>query len=87
MNVPIYQTLVVAYAQAIYKDGTKTFAQIRADYVIPVKQYAADHYFINEIDNALAMTWISQQEYTDTMALKGPEDPQYDPTLMSQPIE
>lgn len=75
--MPIYQSLVVAYAKAIYIDGTKKFADIRPEYVAPVKQYAADTYTINQINNALSVGYISQQEHDDTMALKGPEDPQY----------
>lgn len=81
--MPIYQSLVIAYAKAIYRDGTKRFADIRPEYVAPVKQYAADTYYINVIDNALAVGYISQQEYADTMALKGPEDPQYEPLMAS----
>lgn len=81
--MPIYQSLVIAYAKAIYRDGTKTFAQIRPEYVNSVKQYAADTYYINEIDNALAQGYISQQEYSDTLALKGPEDPQYEPAFLA----
>lgn len=68
--MPIYQSLVVAYAKAIYLDGTKRFADIRADYVSYVKQYAADNYTLAQIDNALAQGWITQQEYDDTIALR-----------------
>ena len=66
--MPIYQSLVVAYAKAIFIDGTKTFPQIRTDYVIPVKQYAAANYTLDQINNALALEYITQQEYDETIA-------------------
>lgn len=78
--MPIYPSLTSSYAKAIYLDGTKRFSQIRPEYVEPVKQYAADTYTITDIDNALTMTWITEQEHADTLALKGPEDPQVAPT-------
>jgi hypothetical protein len=68
--MPIYQSLVIAYAKAIYIDGTKHFADIRPEYVDPVKQYAATSYSLAQIDNALAQTYISQAEYDDTIALR-----------------
>jgi hypothetical protein len=68
--MPIYQSLVIAYAKAIYIDGTKRFADIRPEYVDPVKQYAASSYSLAQIDNALAQTYISQAEYDDTIALR-----------------
>ncbi len=68
--MPIYQSLVAAYGTAIYKYGTKTFAQIRPEYVDPVKQHAATNYELSDIDNALAQGWITQQEYDDTIALR-----------------
>lgn len=68
--MPIYASLTALYAKAIYIDGTKTFPQIREEYVPYVKQYAADTYTVEQIDNALASGYISQQEYDDTIALK-----------------
>lgn len=66
----VYASLTKAYAQAIYLDGTKRFSDIRAEYVEPVKQYAAANYSQTQIDNALAQGWITQQEYDDTLAYK-----------------
>lgn len=68
--MPIYQSLTIAYAKAIYIDGTKTFPVIRQEYVPYVKQYAASNYTLEQIDNALAQGWITQQEYADTIALR-----------------
>lgn len=68
--MPIYASLTSAYAKAIYLDGTKTFPQIRQEYVPYVKQYAADNYTLEQIDNALAQGRITQQEYDDTIALR-----------------
>jgi hypothetical protein len=64
----IYPSLTQAYAKAIYIDGTKKFSEIRTEYVEPVKQYAAANYTLEQIDNALARGFITQQEYDDTIA-------------------
>lgn len=81
--MPIYSFLVGSYAREIYLYGNRTFANINQAYVEPVKLYAATGYFngqptvnftgfsVPEIDNALAKGWITQQEYDDTIALKG----------------
>jgi hypothetical protein len=73
---------VSTYARNIYLYGTTTFASIPAEYVVPVKQYAATGqvnvaqypsgftgYTREQIDNALAQGYITQQEYDDTVAL------------------
>jgi hypothetical protein len=83
MSAPIYPSLVNSYARAIYLDGTKRFSDIRAEYVIPVKQYAATgvvngaHYPLafngytdEQLTNALTQGWISQQEYDETIAYR-----------------
>lgn len=64
----IYVSLTAAYAKAIYIDGTKTFSVIRAEYVEPVKQYAAANYTDLQISNSLTKGWITQQEYDDTLS-------------------
>lgn len=66
---PIYQSLVVAYAKAVYLNGTKTLPQIRVEYVELVKQYAAETFSSTEIENALVKGWITLQEYNDTTAI------------------
>lgn len=81
--MPIYSFLTSSYARDIYLYGNRRFTDrdgktgIPLAYHQPVKQYAADTYYIDQIENALAQTWLLQQEYDDTIALKGPEDPQY----------
>jgi len=78
--------LVRSYATNVYLAGTNSFANIaatRPDYVQPVKQYAADKYYIDDIDNALTKGWITPEEHADTLALKGPEDPQYRPITLA----
>lgn len=74
--MPIYSFLTGSYAREIYLYGNRTFANINQAYVDAVKQYAADTYSVNLIANALTNGWISQLEYDETIALKGPEDPQ-----------
>lgn len=68
--MPIYPWMVSTYARDIYIFGNRTFAQIPEQYVEPVKQYAAQTYRQDQIDNALEKGWITQQEYDDTMAYK-----------------
>lgn len=70
--MPIYQGLVTAYAKAIYKDGTKRFSDIRPEYVVPVKQYAAANYTDLDIEIARDNGWITATEYDETMAYKTP---------------
>lgn len=66
----LYQSLVVAYAKAIYIDGTKKFADIRSEYVEPVKQYAAANYSQTQIDVAYSEGRISLEEYNETLAYR-----------------
>jgi hypothetical protein len=65
----VYQPLVSTYARNIYLYGTRSFSIISQEYVQPVKEYAAKNFTRVQIDNALAKTWITQQEYDDTVAL------------------
>lgn len=60
--------LVKAYAVNIYRYGNRTFESIPVEYHQPVKQYAAINFTLAEIDNALAKGYITEQEYTDTLA-------------------
>jgi hypothetical protein len=46
------------------RDG---FTGIPEEYVVPVMQYAAGHYTINDLNNALAQSWINQEEYNQTL--------------------
>lgn len=68
--MPIYPSLTLAYAKAIYLGGTKRFSDIRPEYVEPVKQYAAANYTMEEIDNALVQGFITELEYQETIALR-----------------
>lgn len=72
--------LVRSYATNVYLTGGNSLSNIaltRPEYVPHVMQYAADKFYINSIDIALANGWVTPQEHADTLALKGPEDPQY----------
>jgi hypothetical protein len=63
----IYPFRASTYARNIYLFGTASFSTISQEYVEPVKEYAALHYTLAQIDNALAQGWITQQEYDDTI--------------------
>lgn len=65
----IYAFRTSTYARDIYLYGNRTFTQIPAEYVQPVKQYAADTFSDTQISTALTNGWITQTEYDDTMAL------------------
>lgn len=74
--------LVRSYAANVYLAGKNSFANIsatRPEYVEPVKQYAADTYYIEDIDYSLAKGFITPEEHAETLALKGVEDPQNRP--------
>ncbi|MCO5387783.1 MAG: hypothetical protein NHB14_20670 [Desulfosporosinus sp.] len=76
--------LVRSYAANVYKTGMNSLANIRTtrpEYEIPVMQFAADNYYIEDIDDALVKGWITPEENADTLALKGPEDPQNRPPM------
>lgn len=69
---PIYQSLVIAYAKAIYRDGTRRFPEIRQEYVPHVKKFAGENYTDAEILRALDLTYITTQEFDETIAYKNP---------------
>jgi hypothetical protein len=71
----VYSFLVGPYARQIYLDGTKTMASLTAEYVQPVKEYAAKNFTYAQIDDALAAGRIDQQTYNDTIALKALIEP------------
>lgn len=76
--------LVKSYATNVYLIGSNSFANIQAtrpEYVEPVKQRAADAFYIDDIDRALTNGWISAEEHAETLALKGAEDPQNRPPI------
>ena len=63
------------YARNIYMFGTNRltardgFSGVAGGYYTPSEQYTASNYTKANIDNALAMTWINDQEYDETLAL------------------
>jgi len=63
------------YAMNIYRFGTNRltardgFVGVPAEYYTPVEQYAKNNYTQADIENALALTWINDQEYAETIAL------------------
>ena len=76
--------LVKSYAQNVYRTGSNSLANIatvRPEYVVPVMQYSADTYYIDDINIALTRGWITSQEHFDTLALKDLNDPQYRPVI------
>lgn len=82
--------LVKAYAGNVYMTGRNSLSNIasqRPEYVEPVKQQAADVYYIDYINRALDKNWITEQEHAETLALKGPDDPQYLPPIDMSNVE
>lgn len=77
--------LVRSYATNVYLTGRNSLSNIastRSEYVEPVMLYAAQNYYINDIDYALARGFITPQEHADTLALKTPNDPQERPPIV-----
>lgn len=59
--------LTKQYAVCVYIYGTRKFETVVADYHEPVKEYAANTYTLEQIDNALVKGYITEQEYIDTI--------------------
>lgn len=86
----VNQLLVKSYATNVYRTGRNSLSNIEAtrpEYVAPVMQYAADTYYIEDIDDALTKAWITPTEHADTLALKGEEDPQNRPPVEFMAME
>lgn len=66
----INQLLVKMYATNIITYGNRNFGTIPENYVQPVKEYVALNYTDWQIDNALAQSYITEQEYTEIMTLR-----------------
>lgn len=76
--------LVRSYATNVYLTGRNSLSNIeetRPEYVIPVMQYSADNYCVDDIDYALQRDWITLKEHDDTLLLKDISDPQNRPQL------
>jgi hypothetical protein len=71
--MPIYAFLTSTYAMNIYLYGTQRltardgYSGVREGYYIPVEQYAANKFRLDQIQNALNSGWITQQEYEETL--------------------
>ena len=86
----VNQLLVNSYALNVYMTGNNSLTNIgltRPEYVGPVKQRAADKYYIDDIDNALMKGWITPEEHADTLPLKDASDPQERPPIELMAVE
>jgi hypothetical protein len=69
------------------KNSLSNIEATRPEYVEPVKQQAADVYYIDDIDNALTRGWITSVEHAETLALKDADDPQNRPPITYMAVE
>ena len=72
--------LVKSYATNVYLTGKNSLESIEAqrpDYLDPVMQFAADNYFIDDIEAAHVRGWITSEECEATLALKESGNVQY----------
>lgn len=65
----VYSFRVGPYARSIYLYGSESFATTPLEYHQPVKEYAAKNFTRSQIDEALALGYISQTEYDETISL------------------
>ncbi|MEK5038760.1 hypothetical protein [Sporosarcina sp. FSL K6-3457] len=70
----VNKLLTKQYAVCVYTHGTRKFDTVVADYHEPVKQYAADNYTLEQIDNALVKGYVTETEYQETIAYTAPSD-------------
>ncbi len=69
------------FSRQIYISGSQRFTErdgfsgIPEEYHGPCKAYAAKNFTLYETDAALANSWINQQEYDDTVALRTEASP------------
>ena len=66
----------------IYLDGNKTFEEVAEEYVEPIKVRASTDFTYGQIDEALAKTYINQQQYDDTIVLKTAIEPRISSTVV-----
>lgn len=66
----IYQFRTIGFANSIYIYNSKKFSDIPTEYYIPVEQFAATTYTQEQLDNALAQNYITQQQYDETMSYR-----------------
>ncbi|OXM17316.1 hypothetical protein [Paenibacillus herberti] len=81
----VYAFLTGNYARDIFLYGNRAFPNIRVEYVQPVKQYAAATYSYDQVDNAKAKGWVTEQEHAATEALMPPRPVQPEPEPTPDP--
>lgn len=64
----IIEMLVRQYAVCVYVHGIRSLETVVKDYHEPVKEYAANKYTLEQIDNALVKGYITEEEYQETIA-------------------
>lgn len=69
--MPVYSFLTGTYARNIYLYGTRTFSMIPMEYHQPVKHYAAQNFTLAQLEQSVARSYISEQEYQETMSIVG----------------
>ncbi|MBO9596708.1 MAG: hypothetical protein J7559_02630 [Cohnella sp.] len=67
------ERMVRGYANAIYLDGTRSFATVGTGYHVEVKTYAANNFTLAQIDAALGAGRITEAEYLDTLGYRPQE--------------
>ena len=70
----VNKLLTKQYAVCVYVHGTRKFDTVVTDYHEPVKQYAADNYTLEQIDNAVVKGYITEKEYQETIAKTKPTE-------------
>lgn len=69
------------FARSIYLYGNERFTArddyngIPQEYHQPVKEYAAKNFTLMETEKARINTWVTQQEYDDTVVLRTGSSP------------
>lgn len=70
----INKLLTKQYAVCVYVHGTRSFETVVADYHEPVKQFAAENYTLEQIDNAYVKGYITDTEYQQTIVFTKPAE-------------
>jgi hypothetical protein len=79
--VVVYSFRTGTYARNIYLYGNERFTArdgyngIPQEYHQSVKEYAAKNFTLMETEKARITTWITQQEYDDTVILRTESSP------------
>lgn len=63
----VYSFMTGTYARNIFLYGNRSFSSISTEYHEPVKEYAAQTYSLEQIDDAIKQGWITEKEYNDTL--------------------